>query len=155
MPSPITCFVTFYRSLGALRETRIVSKPQLLSKLRYVNIVVRPDETAEEQSYRAQYESLQDWNNAYWAENNELFKNEKAAYIKANFGDIDEEEALSHDQLAPFYMEFLEKNKTRHIDYNTIWYKNHIALLSSSVKAKLSRLKANLNVTSSQIKKEL
>lgn len=147
MPSPISCFVIskFWKSLGTLSEKRVVGKPQILSRLRYVNIVERHDETDQERSYRIQYENLQDWNNKYWAENNELFNRQKADYIKNNFGEISEEEALSHDQLASFYREFLERNRDKHVTYNRIWYKNHIALLSSSISAKLSRLKANLD----------
>lgn len=150
MPSPISCFFIstskFWKSLGALSERRIVGKPQILSRLRYVNIVERPDETEQERLYRSQYDSLQEWNNKYWAENNELFNREKAKYIADNFGVVaTEEQALSHDQLASFYREFLERNRDKHVEYNRIWYKNHIALLLSSTSAKLSRLKANLH----------
>lgn len=149
MPSPISCFflftTKFCRSLGTISEKRIVGKPQILSRLRYVNIVERPDETNEEKAYRAQYEDLQNWNNKYWAENNELFNQSKANYVKEHFGDIAEEEALSHDKLALFYREFLEQNRDKHVRYNRIWYRNHIALLSSSINAKLSRFKVNMS----------
>lgn len=137
-------FCIICKSLGTLSERRVVGKPQIMSRLRYVNIVKRSDETAEEKHYRHQYESLQDWNNRYWAENNQLFNREKEEYIKKTFGDEhSSEEALSHDQLASFYSDFLERNRKRHVEYNMIWYKNHIALLASSLNAKVSRLKAN------------
>lgn len=132
------------RSFSALSEQRIVSKPQLLSRLRYVEVIKRQDETRDERAYRLHYEELQKWNNHYWAENNELFNKSKADYIKRNFGNIDEQEALSHDQLSDFYRDFLEENRDRHVEYNRIWYGNHLSLLSNSINAKLSRLKANL-----------
>lgn len=133
------------KSIGALSERRVVSKPQILSRLRYVNIVRRRDETDQERAYRLQYESLQDWNNKYWAENNELFNREKNEYIERNFGaELSKDEALSHDQLAHFYETFLEKYRKKHVYYNRIWYRNHVALLASSINAKLSRLKANM-----------
>lgn len=145
-PSPTSCFFLsrFYKSFRALSEHRIVSKPQILSRLRHVNIVERPDETEEEKVYRTHYDNLQDWNNRYWAENNKLFTRCKADYIKSNFGDIAEEEALSHDQLAPFYREFLELNREKHVRYNTTWYRSHLALLQRSIMAKLSRIRVNL-----------
>jgi len=133
-----------YKSLGALTEHRIVSKPQILSRLRHVNIVERPNETAEERTYRLQYEALQNWNDKYWAENNQLFNQSKADYIKSNFKDISEQEALSHDQLAKFYRKFLEENRDKHVRYNRTWYRGHLALLASSMRAKLSRLRANM-----------
>lgn len=143
--SPTTYFAFFRRSIGGLRERRIVSKPQILSRLRYVNIVKRCDETDQEREYRNFYESLQNWNNNYWSENNELFNKEKNEYIERNFGtEKSKDEALSHDQLAHFYRTFLEKNRDKHVNYNKTWYKNHFALLASSVNAKLSRLKVNL-----------
>lgn len=138
-------------SLIALKEQRIVGKPQKLSRLRYVNIVIPSDETDEERAYRIEYESLQDWNNKYWAENNELFNKAKVDYIKKNFDHVgSDEDALSHDQLAPFYKNFLEQNRKRHVIYNRIWYKNHLALLSSSITAKISRFKVNLSAYESK-----
>lgn len=139
-------FAIACKSFGALSERRIVSKPQILSRLRYVNIVKRRDETDQERAYRVQYESLQDWNNRYWAENNELFTKEKNEYIEKIYGQeaSSKEEALSHDQLATFYRSFLESNRDRHVNYNRIWYRNHVALLASSINAKLSRLKVNM-----------
>lgn len=129
-----------------MKEQRIVSKPQKLSRLRYVNIVIPRDETDEERAYRIEYESLQDWNNKYWAENNELFNKAKGDYIKKNFEHVgSDEDALSHDQLAPFYKNFLEQNRERHVIYNRIWYRNHLTLLSSSITAKISRFKVNLS----------
>lgn len=144
MPSLVSCFLLFCKSVGTLSERRVVSKPQILSRLRYVNIIQRPDETAEERAYRTKYEHLQAWNNQYWAENNELFNREKSNYIREHFGQMNEEQALSHDQLASFYKEFLERNRQRHVEYNRTWYMNHISLLSDSIQAKLSRLKENL-----------
>lgn len=132
----------YHKTIKSLSEQRVVGKPQLLSRLRYVNIVQRCDETPEEQAYRVQYDVLQEWNNNYWAENNDLFDREKRDFIKSKFGSsLTNEEALSHDQLAPFYRSFLERNREKHVTYNKIWYKNHLALLLSSLKAKLSRLK--------------
>lgn len=133
------------RSIGGLSERRIVSKPQSASRLRYVNIVKPIDETPQEYAYRIEYEFIQKWNNDYWAHNNEMFNSEKAAYIAKNFGqDMSPEEALNHDQLAPFYQNFLEKNKIRQRDYNKVWYRNHGLLLISAIKAKISRMQNNL-----------
>lgn len=143
-------FGTAYKSISALSERRIVSKPQILSRLRYVNIIERSDETDRERAYRLQYESLQEWNNKYWSENNELFTREKNEYIEKNFGkETSEEEALSHDQLAEFYQDFLERNRDKHVKYNKIWYKNHVALLGSSIIAKLSRFRAIMSTKNS------
>lgn len=140
-------FQLLSRSFAALKEKRIVSKPQSKSKLRLVKVISQQDETPAERSYRSQYESLQKWNDNYWAENNELFDRKKFLYIETNFGDsITKEEALSHDQLAPFYRSFLEENRVRHMNYNKIWYRNHSALLSSALKAKVSRLKETLSM---------
>lgn len=150
---PTTYFGSLSNRLGfimkifsTLSEKRVVSKPQNASRLRYVNIIKACDETPEEKHYRAKYKSLQDWNNEYWAKNNEQFNLEKDKFIEVNFGpESSKEEALSHDQLATFYQTFLERNRHKHVEYNRIWYKNHIALLASSVNAKLSRLKVNLD----------
>jgi len=132
----------FWLAFRSITERRIVGKPQILSRLRYVDIVKRCDETAEERAYRIQYESLQDWNNKYWAHNNELFNREKKSYIERHFGH--EDAALSHDQLGQFYRDFLDLSRERHVEYNKAWYRNHIALLANSINAKLSRIRANL-----------
>lgn len=151
--SPTTClalitsrFFNICKLFTTLSERRVVSKPEILSRLRYVNIIERRDETDAERAYRAKYEELQTWNNRYWAENNETFQREKNEYIEKNFGpEVSKEEALSHDQLAAFYRYFLEKNRDKHVEYNKIWYRNHAALLSSSIEAKLSRFRANIS----------
>lgn len=136
-----------------LSERRNVSKPQILSRLRYVNVIKRPDETEQERLYREQYNNLQDWNEKYWAENNAIFNREKENYIKKHLRapnktspstTADDQEALSHDQLAPFYRDFLNKNRQKHVSYNKTWYINHLTLLISSLKAKASRLNADL-----------
>uniref|UniRef100_A0A6G1SHC2 APOPT family protein CBG23705, mitochondrial n=1 Tax=Aceria tosichella TaxID=561515 RepID=A0A6G1SHC2_9ACAR len=129
--------IKFIRTIS---ERRNVSKPQILSRLRYVNIIKRPDEIEQERVYRERYNELQDWNEKYWAENNEIFNREKEKYIKENFGTSTNDQALSHDQLAPFYREFLDKNRGRHVLYNKTWYKQIITLLSDSLKAKAARL---------------
>lgn len=136
-------------SLKALSERRIVSKPQILSRLRYVSIIKRGDETEQEKLYRIYYESLQNWNNNYWNENNLLFDREKDLYIKKHFDEeMSNEEALSHDQLAHFYRTFLEQNREKHVNYNRTMYKSHLKLLISSINAKLSRLKADVTTKS-------
>lgn len=133
------------RSIGGLSERRIVSKPLTASRLRFVNIVKPVDETPQEYAYRIEYKKIQEWNNDYWARNNEMFNNEKSDYISKNFdNDESPEQALNHDQLAPFYQNFLEKNKARQKEYNKIWYRNHGLLLISAVKAKISRIQNNL-----------
>lgn len=132
-------------SLTALSERRAVSKPQILSRLRYVSIMKRGDETEQERLYRIQYKNLQDWNNNYWNENNELFNREKELYIREHFNkEISNEEALSHDQLAHFYRTFLERNREKHVKYNRTMYKNHFTLLIRSINAKISRLRADV-----------
>lgn len=149
MPPSVNCFHIYteriIRALSALSERRVVGKPQLLSRLRYVEVIRRNDETEREREYRMHYEDIQNWNNEYWSQNNELFNRSKAEYIRRNFGHMNEQEALSHDQLSDFYRDFLEENRDRHVRYNKIWYKNHISLLHSSICAKLSRLKMNLS----------
>lgn len=124
-----------------MSEQRIVTKPQTSSRLRYVSIIERSNETAEEKTYRRQNERLQEWNDKYWAENNKTFTQERDDYIRRNFGDG---EALSHDQLADFYRDFLERNHIKHISYNRAWYRYHLSLLNSSFNAKLSRIRVNL-----------
>lgn len=131
----------FIKTLG---ERRNVSKPQILSRLRYVNIIKRPDETEQERLYRERYNSLQDWNEKYWAENNAIFNKEKEEYIKKHHGESSDDQALSHDQLAPFYRDFLNKNRAKHVLYNKTWYTNHISLLYSSLRAKTSRLNVDM-----------
>lgn len=126
--------------IKSISERRVVSKPQSGSRLRFVNIIKPSDETEEERSYRLKYESLQDWNNRYWSQNNKLFDHEKDKFIESQNLTKDGQ-ALSHDQLAGFYRTFLERNRRKHVAYNRIWYKNHVALLVSSIRAKLSRLK--------------
>lgn len=144
--SPTTYLAVLAQLRRALSERRIVSKPQMLSKLRSVSVVSRCDETQEECSYRLQYESLQDWNNRYWSEHNQLFDLEKQEYIKKNFSQAStSDEALSHDQLAAFYSDFLERNRAKHVEYNSIWYRSLATLLENSMRAKISRLKVSLS----------
>lgn len=146
--SPTTYLAVLAQLRRALSERRIVSKPQILSKLRSVSVVTRCDETPEESFYRSQYESLQDWNNRYWSEHNQLFDLEKQEYIRKNFSQTTtSDEALSHDQLASFYRDFLERNRAKHVDYNRIWYQGLVTLIQNSIKAKLSRLKVSLTST--------
>lgn len=143
---PATYLAVLAQLRRALSERRIVSKPQMLSKLRSVIVVTRCDETEDERSYRLQYESLQDWNNGYWSEHNQLFELEKQEFIKKNFSHaISSDEALSHDQLAAFYRDFLERNRAKHVDYNIVWYRGLADLLGNSIKAKLSRLRVSLS----------
>lgn len=125
---------------GAISERRNVSKPQILSRLRYVNVIKRPDELEQERAYRERYNNLQEWNEKYWAENNEIFNQEKEKYIREKFGPLTSDQALSHDQLAPFYRDFLDKNRGRHVNYNKTWYIQIVTLLGESLKAKVARL---------------
>lgn len=120
--------------IKVISERRNVTKPQVLSRLRYVSVIRRPDELEEEKVYRERYNSLQDWNEKYWAENNELFNREKDKYIRENNG------LSNSDQLAPFYREFSDRNRKRHVAYNKTWYMQIITLLGYSLKAKVARL---------------
>lgn len=122
-----------------IAEKIVVGQPHMLSRLRFVKIIRRQDETEAERLYRTKYEALQKWNNDYWAENNQRFQREKTDYVQRI--NSENEEVLSHDQLAPFYKDFLERNRIKNIDYNKLWYKLHTRLLISALKAKYSRLR--------------
>lgn len=145
--SSVFRIIPLLRSINEICEKRAVGQPQILSRLRFVNIIQRQDETDAEKSYRMEYEALQVWNNEYWAENNERFHREKKDYVNNFLSHIqkdnngDDQETLSHDQLAPFYRDFLERNRLRNVEYNKVWYKLHTGLLFSALRAKFSRLR--------------
>lgn len=116
-----------------------VSSAHPTSHIYLVKHAIPEDESPAEKRYRMMREEYQLWNHFYWEENNKQFQEEKAQYIiKQRLKKQNDSYGSSHEDLAPFYRDFLDRNYEKHITYNKQWYQKQFKLLLPALAAFLA-----------------
>ncbi|XP_053701689.1 cytochrome c oxidase assembly factor 8 [Synchiropus splendidus] len=113
-----------------------IGPPNQLSNLRPIIYRTPENETELEKRLRHLRQETEDWNHTFWAKQNITFSKEKQAFIISQLQSKglslrDEQghrRALSSEEMASFYKAFLDKNRTRHANYNKEWYRRNLTI---------------------------
>ncbi|XP_037072652.1 cytochrome c oxidase assembly factor 8-like [Pollicipes pollicipes] len=104
-----------------------VGPPDSVSKIRPIRQHIPTNETALEKILREKQASVLAWNHLYWKKHNKAFKQERRRFVELRTRPG--AEAVTDDQMADFYREFMERNREKHRRYNLQWYGHNFRLL--------------------------
>ncbi|KAJ8411682.1 hypothetical protein AAFF_G00153200 [Aldrovandia affinis] len=113
-----------------------IGPPDRLSNLRPIIYHIPENESPLERHLRHLRQETEDWNHQFWSNQNITFNKEKDEFIlgclKAKgLSRRDEngrKRTLSSEDMAVFYKDFLDKNCTKHTNYNKEWYKRNFTI---------------------------
>ncbi|XP_023268775.1 apoptogenic protein 1, mitochondrial [Seriola lalandi dorsalis] len=113
-----------------------IGPPNPLSNLRPIVYHVPENESELEKRLRHLRQETEDWNHDFWTKQNITFSKEKDDYITSHFKakglTVRDEQGrrrpLSSEEMAVFYKSFLDKNRTRHANYNKEWYRRNFTI---------------------------
>ncbi|XP_022606365.1 apoptogenic protein 1, mitochondrial isoform X2 [Seriola dumerili] len=113
-----------------------IGPPNPLSNLRPIVYHVPENESELEKRLRHLRQETEDWNHDFWTKQNITFSKEKDDYITSHFKakglTVRDEQGrrrpLSSEEMAVFYKNFLDKNRTRHANYNKEWYRRNFTI---------------------------
>ncbi|KAG7232948.1 hypothetical protein INR49_005800 [Caranx melampygus] len=113
-----------------------IGPPNPLSNLRPIVYHVPENETELERRLRHLRQETEDWNHDFWTKQNITFSKEKDSFIMSQLkvkgltvrDEQGRRRTLSSEEMAVFYKSFLDKNRTRHADYNKEWYRRNFTI---------------------------
>ncbi|XP_042245177.1 cytochrome c oxidase assembly factor 8 isoform X3 [Thunnus maccoyii] len=113
-----------------------IGPPNPLSNLRPIVYHIPENESELEKRLRHLRQETEDWNHEFWTKQNITFRKQKDAYIisqlKAKGLPMRDEQgrrqSLNSEEMAVFYKNFLDKNRTRHANYNKEWYRRNFTI---------------------------
>lgn len=113
-----------------------IGPPHPLSNLRPIIYRVPAHESPLESRLRTLRQQTEDWNHHFWTKQNVTFSKEKESFIisqlKSKGLSLRDEQgrrrSLDSEEMAVFYKSFLDRNKTRHADYNKEWYRRNFSI---------------------------
>ncbi|KAJ8288945.1 hypothetical protein COCON_G00016040 [Conger conger] len=113
-----------------------IGPPDRLSNLRPIIYHIPENESTLERRLRHLRQETEDWNHQFWSNQNITFSKEKDEFIHTclkskGLSRRDEngrKRTLSTEDMAIFYKDFLDKNCTKHSNYNKEWYKRNFTI---------------------------
>ncbi|KAJ8341344.1 hypothetical protein SKAU_G00336350 [Synaphobranchus kaupii] len=115
-----------------------IGPPDRLSNLRPIIYHIPENESPLERRLRHLRQETEDWNHQFWSNQNITFSKEKHEFIHmflkakglSHRDENGRKRTLGSEDMAVFYKEFLEKNRTKHTNYNREWYKRNFTITS-------------------------
>ncbi|KAG9336597.1 hypothetical protein JZ751_002944 [Albula glossodonta] len=89
-----------------------IGPPDRLSNLRPIIYHIPENESPLERRLRHLRQETEDWNHQFWSNQNITFS----------------KRTLNSEDMAVFYKDFLDKNCTKHANYNKEWYKRNFTI---------------------------
>uniref|UniRef100_A0A5F8GT36 Cytochrome c oxidase assembly factor 8 n=1 Tax=Monodelphis domestica TaxID=13616 RepID=A0A5F8GT36_MONDO len=125
-----------------------IGPPDRYSNLRPIKFYIPENESPLEQQLRKLRQETQEWNQQYWANQNQTFSKEKEEFIHSRLkarglglrDETGKKVALNAEEMADFYKEFLNKNFQKHMYYNRDWYKRNFTITLFMGKVALERI---------------
>ncbi|XP_074069287.1 cytochrome c oxidase assembly factor 8 [Macrotis lagotis] len=113
-----------------------IGPPDRYSNLRPIKFYIPENESPLEQQLRKLRQETQEWNQQYWANQNQMFSKEKEEFIHSRLkarglglkDETGKKITLNAEEMADFYKEFLSKNFQKHLYYNRDWYKRNFTI---------------------------
>ncbi|XP_041669337.1 cytochrome c oxidase assembly factor 8 [Cheilinus undulatus] len=113
-----------------------IGPPNPLSNLRPIVYRIPENETELEKRLRNLRQETEDWNHDFWTKQNMNFSKEKEAFIISQLSakgltlrdEQGRRRTLTSEEMAEFYKNFLDKNRTRHANYNKQWYRRNFTI---------------------------
>ncbi|XP_037551516.1 cytochrome c oxidase assembly factor 8 [Nematolebias whitei] len=123
-----------------------IGPPNPLSNLRPIVYRVPEDESDLEKQLRKLRQETEDWNQNFWTKQNISFSQEKEVFIVSQLktkgltlrDENGRRRALSSEEMALFYKSFLDRNRSRHADYNKEWYRRNFSITLLMARVALS-----------------
>ena len=120
------------------------------SQLRQYRFFVPDNESSIETEYRLLRERVLNSNHEYWSEQNVTYRIKRKKYISTlkqkdqiikqdEIDDTTEKKDDEATRLNPFYVQFLNENFDKHIEYNRRWFQQNISLLWPAFRVNLYR----------------
>ncbi|XP_050933980.1 cytochrome c oxidase assembly factor 8 [Lates calcarifer] len=137
-----------------------IGPPNPLSNLRPIVYHVPENESELEKRLRHLRQETEDWNHDFWTKQNITFSKEKEAFImsqlKAKGLTVRDEQgrrrSLNSEEMAMFYKSFLDKNRTRHANYNKEWYRRNFTITLLMARVALNNMWRTVTVRNSRKK---
>ncbi|XP_061699249.1 cytochrome c oxidase assembly factor 8 isoform X3 [Syngnathoides biaculeatus] len=125
-----------------------IGPPDPLSNLRPVVYRAAPRESELEGRLRNLRQDTEDWNHAFWTQQNVTFSEEKNAFVASQLrakGLTERDQqgrrrTLSTEEMSVFYKNFLDKNRERHARYNKEWYRRNLSVTVLMARVALHKL---------------
>lgn len=129
-----------------------------LSNLRPVVYRVPERESELETRLRTLRQETEDWNHDFWAKQNITFSKEKESFIASQLSakglsrrdEQGRRRSLDTEEMAMFYKNFLDRNRTRHANYNKEWYRRNFTITFLMARVTLQNLWKSLSPTTSK-----
>ncbi|XP_031809045.1 cytochrome c oxidase assembly factor 8 isoform X6 [Sarcophilus harrisii] len=125
-----------------------IGPPDRYSNLRPIKFYIPENESPLEQQLRKLRQETQEWNQQYWANQNQTFNKEKEAFIHSRLkarglglkDETGKKITLNAEEMADFYKDFLSKNFQKHMYYNRDWYKRNFTITLFMGRVALERI---------------
>ncbi|XP_036605584.1 skin secretory protein xP2 [Trichosurus vulpecula] len=125
-----------------------IGPPDRYSNLRPIKFYIPENESPLEQRLRKLRQETQEWNQQYWANQNQTFSKEKEEFIHSRLkarglglkDETGKKRTLNAEEMADFYKEFLSKNFQKHMYYNRDWYKRNFTITLFMGRVALQRI---------------
>lgn len=135
-----------------------IGPPNPLSNLRPIVYRVPERETELEKRLRTLRQETEDWNQDFWTKQNMTFTKEKESFITSQLctkglSRRDEQgrrRSLDSEEMAVFYKSFLDRNRTRHANYNKEWYRRNFTITFLMARVALQNMWKNLSPNGSK-----
>ncbi|KAI1895390.1 hypothetical protein AGOR_G00105800 [Albula goreensis] len=113
-----------------------IGPPDRLSNLRPIIYHIPENESPLERRLRHLRQETEDWNHQFWSNQNITFSKEKDEFIHkclkakglSRRDENGRKRTLNSEDMAVFYKDFLDKNCTKHANYNKEWYKRNFTI---------------------------
>lgn len=113
-----------------------IGPPNVLSNLRPIVYRVPESESELEKRLRTLRQETEDWNHDFWTKQNTTFSKNKESFIAAQLSakgltrrdEKGRRRTLDSEDMAVFYKNFLDENRTRHANYNKEWYRRNFTI---------------------------
>lgn len=139
-----------------------IGPPNRLSNLRPVVYRVPETETELEKRLRTLRQETEDWNHDFWTQQNITFSKEKESFIASQLSakglsrrdEQGRRRSLDSEEMAVFYKNFLDKNRTRHANYNKEWYRRNFTITFLMARVTLQNVWKNLSTANNKKKND-
>uniref|UniRef100_A0A8C6S6C7 Cytochrome c oxidase assembly factor 8 n=1 Tax=Neogobius melanostomus TaxID=47308 RepID=A0A8C6S6C7_9GOBI len=130
-----------------------IGPPNRLSNMRPIVYRAPDRETQLEKRLRTLRQETEDWNHDFWTKQNVTFSQEKESFIASQLrakglSRRDEQgrnRSLDSEEIAVFYKNFLDTNRTRHANYNKEWYRRNFTITFLMARVTLQNMWNNLS----------
>ncbi|XP_065182852.1 COA8 family protein Y39B6A.34, mitochondrial-like [Sycon ciliatum] len=125
-------------------EKSMIGPPHPVSNISPIILAQPENETGQERQLRLHHLAMNDRNHQFWLAHNMQFEQDKETFktrrLKGGEAVLTESGALSPDEFATFYKDFLVSKKASLREYNRAWLRDITTFMWLSLKVKTQKL---------------